>query len=117
MENCQTPPILLAAENGYHEVLKVFKYHNFYTRVGPNQFSRMNSTPFSREEASVLLKDENRTDNYVDFSVSQGITMENVLHIVLQQRLLEKPIVTCICVSEGGGRVYGQGDNEGWELL
>ena len=94
VENCQTPPILLAAENGYHEVLKVFKYHNFYTRVGPNQFSRMNSTPFSREEASVLLKDENRTDNYVDFSVSQGITMENVLHIVLQQRLLEKPIVT-----------------------
>ena len=94
IENCQTPPILLAAENGYHEVLKVFKYHNFYTRTGPNQVSRMNSTPFSEEEASIPLRDVNRIDNYVDFSVSQGITMENVLHIVLQQRLLEKPIDT-----------------------
>ena len=28
-KNCETPPILIAAENGNYQLLKIFKYHNF----------------------------------------------------------------------------------------
>ena len=63
-KNCETPPILIAAENGNYQLLKIFKYHNFSCLLPRHQVDEV-----IKEEDEVPLKNSGRLSNNVNFSV------------------------------------------------
>ena len=86
-KNCETPPILIAAENGNYQLLKIFKYHNFSCLSPKNHLDEV-----LKEEDEIPLKNSGRLSHNVDFSIVHARKRETVLHTVLQQRLLEQGI-------------------------
>ena len=106
--NCKIAPLLLAAENGHHEILKLFKYHNFSSEERPWTIDRC------KENQDVVLGD-NAFENFVTYSkirrsANFQILDENkctVLHLVLQQPLLKHHV--------GNGRESAFSKNIGLE--
>ena len=87
IKHCRSPAILIAAENGYHEILKILRDHNFGSKRQENELTTSNHEHL--QEDTTPLKKEDKTCYDVDFGVSHPVTKETVLHIVLQQRLLK----------------------------
>ena len=88
LKKCETPPILIAAEKGNYQLLKIFKYHNFSCLSQRNKSDEV----FKDEDEGLPLKDFEILTHNVDFSIVHPVKKETVLHTVLQQRLLEQGV-------------------------
>ena len=85
--NCQTYPVLLAAEYGHHEILKLFKFHNWPSNRETSDYMRASET--SQNDGKLHLKKLFKPKTSVRFDVSSN--NGNVLHLVLKQpALLER---------------------------
>ena len=96
-KNCKTDPLFLAAENGQHYILRLFKYHNFSSEKCPWTNDKW------QENKEMELEDESPKNNFENFvtyrshprSANFQVLDENcntILHIVLQQPLLKDQV-------------------------
>ena len=85
--NCPYNPVLLAAQFGQHEILRLFKYHP----TSPEHTKRYKSEMVEAKSDGEKVPLTN-SGPLVNFKVSNPETNENVLHYVLQQPLLGKSI-------------------------
>ena len=88
-EHCDAYPLLLAAENGHHEIIKLLKYHNF--SVGAKDISKtVNHVVMKNEDAelqNLMSRDAQSRAHRVNFRVTNE-HYQTVLHLVFQQPLL-----------------------------
>ena len=89
-KTCRKPPLLLAAKHGHHEILKLFKYHGDTCNKSTPSSSIQFSNERSGAETSKFLETRSSPNVSVDFDVVYGENRQSVLHIVLEQPLLEK---------------------------
>ena len=81
--NCEKYPLLLAAEKGHYEILRLFKYYNNSKSVS--------AAPKTEDEAKTEdTKLFNIPRLHVNFNVISRERNETVLHIVLRQPLLDE---------------------------
>ena len=81
--NCREYPVLLAAKNGKHEILKLFKYHSLEKRETKSSTNiEKDQTDGERLISSSL--------SLVNFMVSSMDNCETALHIILEQPLLKE---------------------------
>ena len=91
-KNCKTFPLFLAAENGRHEILKLFKYHNFRSQNILKSKILTKDGEIGEEFEKFVSYTNNGTK--VNFKVVDKNTGRNVLHTVLQQPLLKDELKT-----------------------
>ena len=85
-DSCKKYPLLLAAEKGHHEVLKLFKYYNSDNESISCSHIIVDEL---KTEDKKLLDNDNKLNVAVNFNVICADKNETVLHIVLRQPLLE----------------------------
>ena len=83
--NCKKYPLFLAAENGHHKILKLFKYHNFSTNEAKSFTNITNDE--SGIENMVHLNPSTKSNLNVNFEVTSSDKSKTVLHTVLQKPL------------------------------
>ena len=89
-EYCDTYPLLLAAENGHHEIIKLFKYHNFADETKTTSETCVKYEGTANEDVELQKFMPTATPSKFQ-NVNFKVTNENyqtVLHVVLQQHLL-----------------------------
>ena len=90
-ENCRSTPLFLAAENGHHAILRIFKYNDPVV-VGRQTCINFHDGHCSNKEVT-HLHHGSKPEQKVNFRVLNLETKETVLHLVLRQPLIRSKTI------------------------
>ena len=85
--DCKIHPLFLAAVNGQHSILKLFKYHNF-----SSEETCMSELIAEDDECFQYFITHSKSKNQIDFTVLEDQKGMNLLHTVLRQPLIKDEI-------------------------